>query len=122
MNHIPHEGGFPDVDKALHGLVPVRAEEKCGLVFVTQIPLPLGAGALDSLPEFFGADQRIFAACAAIAPSPRGELELPDAVVKSMQDGAVYRVVERFEPVLDLSSRDDIAAVRTALANHDVRL
>jgi len=67
LNHIPHEGGFPDVDKASHGLVPVRAEEKCGLVFVTQIPSPLGAGALDSLPEFFGADQRIFAANESVA-------------------------------------------------------
>ena len=67
-------------------------------------------------------DQRIFAACAAIAPSPCGELELPDAVIKSMDDGVRYRIVERFEPVLDLSSRDDIATVRTALANHDVQL
>ena len=67
-------------------------------------------------------DQRIFAACAAIAPSPRGEFELPDAVLKSMQNGVAYRIIERFEPVLDLSSRDDIATVRAALANHNVRL
>ncbi len=67
-------------------------------------------------------DERIFAACAAIAPSPRGELELPDAVARSQHDGVRYRVVERFEPVLDLSSRDDIAAVRAALADHHIRL
>jgi choline monooxygenase len=67
LNHIPHEGGFPDVDKALHGLVPVRAEEKCGLVFVTQVTSPLSAGALDWMPEFFGADQRIFAANESVA-------------------------------------------------------
>ena len=58
----------------------------------------------------------------AIIPSPRGEFELPDAVVKSMRDGVGYRIFESFEPVLDLSSRDDIATVRTALANHTVRL
>lgn len=82
---------------------------------------PLGADPMLSM-NCWAFDQRIFAACANIAPSPRGELELPDAVVKSMHDGARYRIVERFEPVLDLSSRDDIAAVRTALADHDVML
>ena len=67
-------------------------------------------------------DQRIFPACAAITPSPRGELELPDAVMRSLRDGVSYRVVERCDPVLDLSSRDDIAAVRSALADHVVSL
>jgi phenylpropionate dioxygenase-like ring-hydroxylating dioxygenase large terminal subunit len=61
LQHIPHDGGFPDVDKASHGLVPVHAEERCGLVFVTQIQSPICAGALDGLPEMFAADQRIFA-------------------------------------------------------------
>jgi phenylpropionate dioxygenase-like ring-hydroxylating dioxygenase large terminal subunit len=61
LQHIPHDGGFPDVDKATHGLVPVRAEEKCGLVFVTQIEDPIGARALDGLPSLIAADQRIFA-------------------------------------------------------------
>ena len=61
LQHIPHDGGFPDVDKATHGLVPVHAEEKCGLVFVTQIEDPIGAGALDGLPNLIAADQRIFA-------------------------------------------------------------
>ena len=35
---IPHEYGFPDIDMSTHGLVPVKAEEKAGLVFVTQDP------------------------------------------------------------------------------------
>jgi dTDP-glucose pyrophosphorylase len=82
---------------------------------------PLGDDPLLSM-NCWALNQRIFAACASIAPSPRGELELPDAVVRSMQDGARYRILERSEPVLDLSSRDDIAAVRTALAEHEVRL
>ena len=33
---IPHEQGFPDVDKSAHGLVPVLAEETDGIVFITQ--------------------------------------------------------------------------------------
>ena len=64
---IPHDGGFPDVDKSLHGLVPVQAEEKRGLVFVTQIPSSIGAGALDGLPNFFAADQRIFVSTETVA-------------------------------------------------------
>lgn len=36
LRRIHHERGFPDVDKSTHGLVPVLAEERCGLVFVTQ--------------------------------------------------------------------------------------
>ena len=35
-------------------------------------------------------DQSIFAACAKIKPSPRGELELPDAVANSMADGTSF--------------------------------
>ncbi len=61
LAHIPHAEGFPGIDKNTHGLVPVHAEEKCGLVFVTQIPSPMAVGALDALPELFAADQRIFA-------------------------------------------------------------
>ena len=36
LEHIPHERGFPGLDKSEHGLVPVFAEERAGLVFVKQ--------------------------------------------------------------------------------------
>jgi phenylpropionate dioxygenase-like ring-hydroxylating dioxygenase large terminal subunit len=36
LRGVPHECGFPGLDKETHGLVPVRAEEHGGLVFVTQ--------------------------------------------------------------------------------------
>ena len=62
LQHIPHDQGFPDVVKADHGLVPVPVEEKCGLVFVTQIPGAASEGALDGLPDLVSSDQRIFAA------------------------------------------------------------
>jgi phenylpropionate dioxygenase-like ring-hydroxylating dioxygenase large terminal subunit len=64
---IPHDAGFPDVDKSQHGLVPVHAEEQCGLVFVTQIQSPIGAGALDGLPDFFATGQRIFVSTESVA-------------------------------------------------------
>ncbi len=36
LRHVPHEEGFPGLDKSLHGLAPVHAEERLGLVFVSQ--------------------------------------------------------------------------------------
>lgn len=61
---------------------------------------------------------RIFNACARIAPSSRGELELQDAVTFAMQEfGEPFHVVRSREPVLDLSSRADIAVVGAHLAH-----
>jgi phenylpropionate dioxygenase-like ring-hydroxylating dioxygenase large terminal subunit len=34
--HVPHEFGFPGLDKSLRGLVPVASTERDGFVFVTQ--------------------------------------------------------------------------------------
>ena len=63
LRHIPHDQGFPDIDKSEHSLVPVDTSEKHGLVFVTQEE-PVADGALeglDDLPDLFAPDQRIFA-------------------------------------------------------------
>ncbi len=65
----------------------------------------------------------IFTACKAIEPSPRGELEIPDAVQYSIDTlGVKYKVVPLIAPVLDLSSRDDIAGVTEKLAGTEVKL
>ncbi len=57
--HVPHEDGFPGLDKVTHGLVPVRCEERSGLVWVTQDEaLP---GAPDPLPEMFTPGAELFA-------------------------------------------------------------
>jgi glucose-1-phosphate thymidylyltransferase len=58
---------------------------------------------------------RIFGACARVAPSPRGELELTDAVRLMIDDGAAFRAHRRREAVLDLSHRRDIAALEKRL-------
>ncbi|HEY0970347.1 MAG TPA: nucleotidyltransferase family protein [Gemmatimonadales bacterium] len=64
----------------------------------------------------------IFEACRSIAPSPRGELELPDAVRWLMDErGARFHVVPSRGPVLDMSSRADIPAVVARLTAIDVR-
>ena len=60
---------------------------------------------------------RIFNACTRIAPSSRGELELQDAVTFAMQEfGEPFHIIRSHEPVLDLSSRADIAVVGAHLA------
>jgi dTDP-glucose pyrophosphorylase len=68
----------------------------------------------------FGPD--IFQACRSIHPSPRGELELPDAVRNSMATGTRYEVVTIDEPVLDLSRREDIPSVARSLHGRSVAL
>ncbi len=68
-------------------------------------------------------DPPIFEACRSVQPSPRGELELPDAVVYSIRHlRQRYRVLTSHAPVLDLSSRADVSAVAERLANVEVRL
>ncbi len=66
---------------------------------------------------------KIFQACRAIKPSPRGELEITDAV-----QYAIEHLEERFSilkfrsAVLDLSCRSDIAPVAARLAGTEVIL
>lgn len=68
-------------------------------------------------------DQGIFAACRAVKPSPRGELELPDAVQYAAEVlGQRFQVLSCAEAVLDLSSRADVGPVAACLAGREVRL
>jgi dTDP-glucose pyrophosphorylase len=65
----------------------------------------------------------IYGACRLVSPSPRGELELQDAVRFCLEHlGERFQVVESEEPVLDLSSRADIPSVAAALRGAEVRL
>ncbi len=64
----------------------------------------------------------IFDACRAIRPSPRGELELTDAIRYSMEVlGERYRALVFRSSVLDLSYRSDIAAVAGRLRDINPR-
>jgi glucose-1-phosphate thymidylyltransferase len=56
-------------------------------------------------------DARIFEACRDVAPSPRGEVELPNAVMLAIDRGVSFRAVPARGPVLDLSRRADAAEV-----------
>lgn len=59
LRHVPHEEGFPGLDKTLHGLVPVHAQERLGLVFVTQDGS--AGAAIDELPILVRPQQQVFA-------------------------------------------------------------
>jgi phenylpropionate dioxygenase-like ring-hydroxylating dioxygenase large terminal subunit len=61
LRHIPHAEGFPGFEKEAHPLVPVAAEERLGLVFVTQDGQAQGDPALDTLERLIAPDQRLFA-------------------------------------------------------------
>ncbi|MFP6814309.1 MAG: aromatic ring-hydroxylating dioxygenase subunit alpha [Pseudomonadales bacterium] len=63
LRHIPHDHGFPDLDRSEHSLVPVEVCERHGLVFVTQ-EQPVDEGALKGLgdlPDLIAPHQQIFA-------------------------------------------------------------
>jgi glucose-1-phosphate thymidylyltransferase len=66
---------------------------------------------------------KIFQACRKIKPSPRGEMEITDAVQYAMDHlEEKFRVLKFNLPVLDLSSRSDIAPVAARLAGTEVVL
>ena len=65
----------------------------------------------------------IYAACRAISPSVRGELELQDAVQYALDAmGVRFKVLTFHDGVLDLSSRGDIASVAERLRDTEPRL
>jgi phenylpropionate dioxygenase-like ring-hydroxylating dioxygenase large terminal subunit len=58
LQHVPHAHGFPGLDKDRHGLVPVSALERHGLVFVSQEGA-VAEGSLDELPALIAEDQKL---------------------------------------------------------------
>ena len=94
-----------------------RILEKPDATTLASLPQPIWLGM-----NCWRFDPTIFAACRAIKPSPRGELELPDAVQYAMDVlGQRFRAMTIQAPVLDLSSRKDIAAVAARLSGRKVR-
>ena len=59
LKFIPGADGFPDFDKADNGLVPVKAEEKHGIVFVTQGET-ISTAAMDEMPPIIDPEQMVF--------------------------------------------------------------
>jgi phenylpropionate dioxygenase-like ring-hydroxylating dioxygenase large terminal subunit len=59
LRHVPDEHGFPGLDKSERGLVAVSAEERAGLVFVTQDEPAVPGSSLEGLPPLVGSDQAL---------------------------------------------------------------
>ena len=59
LRGIPHEHGFPGLDRAEHGLVPIRTVERHGLVFVTQKGDGAEAAGENAMPDYFGRQWRM---------------------------------------------------------------
>lgn len=64
----------------------------------------------------------IFEACRGLTPSARGELELTDAINRTIASGVRFKVGRSEDGVWDLSRRGDIPAVRERLSGVAVRL
>jgi len=95
-----------------------RIIEKPAPSLVAALPEPVGISM-----NCWRFDRRIFPACSAIGPSPRGELEITDAVQYAIdQLGVRFRAVLFHAAVLDLSSRQDVAGVAARLEGMEVRL
>lgn len=96
----------------------VRIIEKPSPDVLAKLPSPIAVSM-----QCWRFDKRIFEACRNIKPSPRNELELPDAVQYSMEKlGVEYTALLFKAPVLDLSSRNDIAPVTAKLKGVKVTL
>ncbi len=68
LQHVPHESGFPGLDREKHGLVPVASQERLGIVFATPDE-PLLEDPLEGLPEMMAPEQQLLA-------SNHGELDV----------------------------------------------
>ena len=68
-------------------------------------------------------DSSIFEACSKVTMSPRNELELPRAVQLGIDTiGMRFKVIRVELPVLDMSTRSDIASVQETLSGLNVLL
>ena len=56
LRRVQHEQGFPDLDISTHGLVPVLAQERSGIVFVTQREEPHERDPGEGLPDLGAPD------------------------------------------------------------------
>ena len=95
-----------------------RIIEKPSEPVLARLPRPLGIGM-----NCWRFGESIFEACRSIGPSPRGELEITDAVQYSIDRlGERFAVVWSDAAVLDLSTRSDIKPVAARLAGAEVQL
>jgi dTDP-glucose pyrophosphorylase len=120
---LVREGNIEAERVASYALMDVRADGT--LARIVEKPDAATFAAMRSAPvsmNCWSLPPSIFAACRAIAPSARGELELPAAVQYAVDEMCEeFRVVPMATGVLDLSRRGDIAAVAERLRGVEAR-
>jgi len=115
------ENGNIDEDR-LRGYAVLRLNDKDELERIEEKPWSVDQAGLISMNSW-SFTPAIFAACAAIPPSARGEYEIPSAVQYAIDRmGENFRVVRFGGGVLDLSVRSDIESVAERLRGSTVRL
>ena len=108
---------FAVIEEDGHGNLR-RIIEKPSPEVVERLPEPVGVSM-----NCWRFDAGIFAACRAISPSARGELEITDAVQYAVDElGHDYRVLPYQAAVLDLTTRTDVVHVAARLTGTPVSL
>ena len=116
---LVRESNIPPERVAAFALI---REDDGVLAEIVEKPSPERAAAMAGAPVSMTCwrfDPSIFDACRDVAPSERGELELPDAVALAIARGTRFRVVPVRAGVLDLSRREDIPVVERLLAGRE---
>jgi phenylpropionate dioxygenase-like ring-hydroxylating dioxygenase large terminal subunit len=112
LQHVPHEHGFPGLDKSLHGLVPVHAVERSGLVIVTQDGSYTGDTGLDDISSLIPAHAKL------IESNVQETAANWKILIDSFLEGYHTRFTHRdtFYPV----QYDNLSVVETFARNHRI--
>ncbi|MDB4880240.1 MAG: glucose-phosphate thymidylyltransferase [Gemmatimonadetes bacterium] len=115
-------GNVPADRIARFGAMQIDADGRLQRILVTPSPEMVAAGDLYASLNCWLFTSAIFDACRTVPPSARGELELPQAVELAIAGGMQVDVIRMEAPVLDMSSRADIASVAERLRGVRVEL
>lgn len=121
---LVRRGNVPPERTARFGALDIDSEGYLRAILIkpTDEMLRLGKPIYSSMNCFLFTKE-IFRACRDVPLSARGEYELPQAVHLAIETGEMkFRVVKVSAPVLDMSSRGDIARVAEFLEGVEVRL
>lgn len=121
---LVEESGFAVARVARFAAVTIDADGCLAGLREKPPPGDLAAAGPDALisMNLWRLDGAVVEACRDVAPSPRGEYELPDAVMLAVARGTRVRVLVGRGAVADLTSRADVGDVSRRLAALEPRL
>ncbi len=120
---LVHDSGFPAERVAAFALLDVDTNGDLRGIVEKPSPAQLAAAGSHALVSMnvWRFDARIYAACAEVPRSARGEFELPEAVALACSRGVPFQVIRANGAVLDLSRQSDIPLVSARLAGMEPR-